>query len=63
MLIFWALLEVSEQRKCRKSLKEVHEEEFGNHTGGRSITLKILRLRYYESMIRKDLVEMAQRWE
>ena len=40
------------------ALREVHEENYENHLGGKSLAYKVLRRGYYWPTIKKDTVEL-----
>ncbi|XP_074363140.1 uncharacterized protein LOC141703552 [Apium graveolens] len=42
-------------------LRDVHEGECGNHTSGRNLSLKILRLGYYWTTLRQDALDYVKR--
>ncbi|KAJ0742766.1 putative nucleotidyltransferase, Ribonuclease H [Helianthus annuus] len=42
-------------------MKDIHEGDCGNHTGGRSLFSKVLRTGYYWPTMRKDAAEYARR--
>ncbi|XP_074342417.1 uncharacterized protein LOC141679964 [Apium graveolens] len=43
-------------------LRYAHEEECGNHTNERNLSLKILRFGYYLSALRQDALDYTKRW-
>ena len=45
------------------ALKEVHEEIYGNHLGGKSLAYKVLRQGYYWPTMKKDAAELIRRYE
>ncbi|XP_074336896.1 uncharacterized protein LOC141674068 [Apium graveolens] len=42
-------------------LRDAHEGECGNHTNGRNLSLKILRLGYYRPMLRQDTLDYTKK--
>src|SRR4030095_9682867 len=43
-------------------LKDIHEGDCGNHTGGRAVFSKVLRTEYYWPTMRKDAMLCSQKW-
>ncbi|XP_074326642.1 uncharacterized protein LOC141664582 [Apium graveolens] len=44
-------------------LRDAHEEECGNHTNGRNLSLKILPLGYYRPTLRQDALEYMKKYD
>ncbi|XP_074362102.1 uncharacterized protein LOC141702305 [Apium graveolens] len=42
-------------------LREVHEGECGNHTAGRNLSLKVLRMGYYWPTLRQDAIDFVKK--
>ncbi|KAD2805369.1 hypothetical protein E3N88_38746 [Mikania micrantha] len=42
-------------------MKDIHEGDCGNHTGGRALLMKILRIGYFWPTMRKDVMSYSQR--
>jgi ribonuclease HI len=47
--------------EAQEVLKDIHEGDCGNHTGGRSLFSKILRTGYYWPTMRRDAMTFSQR--
>ncbi|XP_073107347.1 uncharacterized protein [Elaeis guineensis] len=45
------------------ALREIHEEIYGSHLGGKSLANKILRQGYYWPTMKKDATDLVQRCE
>ena len=45
------------------ALREVHEEIYESHLGGKSLAYKILRQGYYWSTMKKDVADLVRRCE
>ena len=45
------------------ALREVHEEIYKNHLGGKSLAYKVLRQGYYWPTMKKDAAELIRRCE
>ncbi|KAI3783284.1 hypothetical protein L1987_42361 [Smallanthus sonchifolius] len=50
-----------EDPEAREVLKDLHEGDCGNHTGGRELFSRILRTGYYWPTMRKDAVTYSQK--
>ena len=50
-----------EQNQALEVLKDIHEGDCGNHTGGRALVSKILRTGYYWPTMRKDAMTFSQK--
>jgi ribonuclease HI len=48
-------------REAQEVLKDVHEGDCGNHTGGRALFSKILRTGYYWPTMRRDAMTFSQK--
>lgn len=44
-------------------LRDIHEGECGNHTGGRNLSIKALRMGYYWPSIRQDSIEFVKKYD
>nr|XP_017250771.1 PREDICTED: uncharacterized protein LOC108221400 [Daucus carota subsp. sativus] len=42
-------------------LRDLHEGECGNHTGGRNLSLKVLRMGYYWPTVRQDAIDYVNK--
>ncbi|XP_057252250.1 uncharacterized protein LOC130592103 [Beta vulgaris subsp. vulgaris] len=47
--------------ECRQVLQEMHDGCCGNHSGGRSLSNRTLRMGYYWPTLRRDAVEYAKK--
>ncbi|KAK9050558.1 hypothetical protein SSX86_029875 [Deinandra increscens subsp. villosa] len=50
-----------EKDEAQEVLRDIHEGDCGNHTGGRSLMSKILRTGYYWPTMRKDALDFSQK--
>ncbi|XP_024026071.1 uncharacterized protein K02A2.6-like [Morus notabilis] len=50
-----------DEAEAQKVLHEIHEGICGNHTGGQSLALKVLRQGYYWPTLKKDAFQYARR--
>ena len=50
-----------EDSEAKEVLKDIHEGDCGNHTGGRSLCSKILRTGYFWPTMKKDALGYAQK--
>ncbi|KAF8094772.1 hypothetical protein N665_0353s0003 [Sinapis alba] len=57
----WPLINCIEEEKVRKILEEVHSGSCGNHSGGRSLAIKIKRHRHFWATIIKDCKIFARK--
>ena len=55
------LLRCIEQFEAKTILQSFHDGECGNHTGGRSLANKALRMGYFWPTMRKDAVDYARK--
>ncbi|XP_024027145.1 uncharacterized protein LOC112093264 [Morus notabilis] len=49
--------------EAQEVLREIHEGGCGNHTGGQSLALKVLRQGYYWPTLKKDAFQYARRYD
>ncbi|XP_024018099.1 uncharacterized protein K02A2.6-like [Morus notabilis] len=49
--------------EAQKVLQEIHEGICGNHSGGQSLALKVLRQGYYWPKLKKDAFQYARRYD
>ena len=50
-----------EDDEAKEVLKDIHEGDYGNHTGGSSLCSKILRTIYFWPTMKKDGLTYAQK--
>lgn len=50
-----------ENEEAERLLRDVHEEDCGNHSGGRNLSCKVLRMGYYWPTIKKDAVDYVKK--
>ena len=50
-----------EDNEGKEVLKDIHEGDCGNHTGGRSLCSKILRTGYFWPTMKRDALTYAQK--
>ncbi|XP_074323214.1 uncharacterized protein LOC141660154 [Apium graveolens] len=46
-----------EKEEYEQVLRDIHERDCGNHTGGRNLLCKILRMGYYWHMVKQDVID------
>ncbi|XP_074327814.1 uncharacterized protein LOC141665730 [Apium graveolens] len=57
----WLLQRCLRRHEADLVLRDAHEGECGNHTNGRNLSLKILRLGYYWMTLRQDALDYAKK--
>jgi hypothetical protein len=50
-----------DNKEAEHVLRDLHEGECGNHTGGRNLSLKVLRMGYYWPTVKKDVVDYVRK--
>lgn len=50
-----------DDHEAKRVLQDVHEGLCGNHTGGRNLSNKVLRMGYYWPIVKQDVVDYVKK--